>query len=331
MRSAMVQAPIGDDVYGEDPSVRNLESLAAAKVGKEAGLFVASGTMGNLVAILGQANRGDEAIVGQDTHSFRKEAGGMSVLGGVAAHPVTTDAHGRMELERLEAAVNPDDAHLAISRLILLENSYAARSGAPISPGYFVDVKAIAQKHDLSIHLDGARLFNATAALGVDAVEITKHVDTVSFCLSKGLCAPVGSVVCGSAQFIRRAHRIRKQVGGGMRQAGVIAAAGIVALNEMVDRLAEDNANARLLAEGLSDISGIVVNPSEVKTNIVFIALSEEETRSAHEIARILWEKAGVLIGVKDNRSFRAVTHYWVGQGEIETLLDGFRKVCLQS
>ena len=266
MREAMASARVGDDVYGEDPTVNELEALAAARVGKEAGLFVSSGTMGNLAAVLAHAGRGDEAILGEDSHVFCWEAGGMAALGGVMPHPLPTDAIGRLDPGAVEGAMRWDDPHLPRSRLVLVENSYGAKHGYPLPPAYFAEIAAVARQNGLAVHMDGARLFNAAVAQNIDAAELTRHVDSVTFCLSKGLCAPVGSVLCGSADFIYRARRARKSLGGGMRQAGVLAAAGLVALNEMIDRLADDHAHARRLAEGLARLPGVRVNVDMVRT-----------------------------------------------------------------
>ncbi|MCI0644473.1 MAG: aminotransferase class I/II-fold pyridoxal phosphate-dependent enzyme [Chloroflexi bacterium] len=322
MREAMAQARVGDDVFGEDPTINELETLAAAKVGKEAGLFVTSGTMGNLVGTLSQATRGDQAIVGQDTHTFRAEAGGMAALGGVVPCPLPTDGLGQMDPAAIEAAISPDDPHYPRTRLIMLENSYGARNGAPLPPDYFATVAGVARRRGLAVHLDGARLFNATVALGVAPAEITRHVDTVTFCLSKGLCAPAGSLLCGPAEIIYGARRVRKMLGGGMRQAGVLAAAGIVALEEMVDRLAEDHAHAQLLAQGLARIPGVAVDPAAVRTNIVFFSLQEGVRFTAGEVAEACRREADVWLGTAGPRRFRAVTHYWVGRREVATLLE---------
>lgn len=322
MRAAMAAAPVGDDVYGEDPTVNQLEALAAAKVGKEAALFVASGTMGNLVGILSHATRGDEAIVGQDAHTYCWEAGGMATLGGIVPHPLSTDTFGRLNLDEIEAAVRTDDPHLPHSRLILVENSYGARQGYPLPPNYFAGVGDIARRHGLAVHMDGARLFNAAISLNVTPAELTQHVDSVTFCLSKGLCAPVGSLLCGTADFIQRARRVRKSLGGGMRQAGVLAAAGIVALNEMVERLADDHAHAQALAQGLAQLPGIIVEPEMVKTNMVFFRLSDDVPYTAEEVLTHLRQTANVWVGGNGPRSFRAVTHYWIGQREVEIFLE---------
>jgi threonine aldolase len=322
MREAMASAPVGDDVYGEDPTVNQLEALAANMVGKEAGLFVASGTMGNLTAILTHAGRGDEAIVGQDAHTFRYEAGGMAVLGGITPQSLPTDGCGRLDPDQVETAVRPDDPHHPRSRLLLLENSYGRKHGYPLPPDYFATMRAVADRHDLRIHLDGARLFNSAVALSLPAKALTQHVDSVTFCLSKGLCAPVGSVLCGSAEFIQQARRVRKLVGGAMRQAGVLAAAGLVALTQMVERLADDHAHAQQLALGLQEIPGIQVQPDMVKTNMVFFSLSESLSLTAEEVATALRREANIWLGPTGPRSFRAVTHYWIGSGDVDLLLD---------
>jgi threonine aldolase len=327
MRLAMAEASIGDDVYGEDPTVNELEAKAAEMLGKEAGLFVASGTMGNIVGVLAQATRGDQVLLGQDAHIFRSEAGSISALGGVVPRPLPTDTMGRMHIADLEAAISPDDPHYPRSRLVAVENSYGARQGAPLPEAYFAEIRSFADRHGLVVHMDGARLFNAAVALGIEAAEITRYVDSVSFCLSKGLCAPVGSVVCGTEAFIREARRIRKALGGGMRQAGFLAAAGIVSLDEMIDNLSRDHDNARQLAEGLAAIPGIRLSPEDIRTNIVFFEFEDGVPWLAAEVAGRLRDDGKVLLGVTGERGFRAVTHYWVGPGEVETLLHQLRLI----
>jgi threonine aldolase len=327
MRTAMAAAPVGDDVYGEDPTVNELEALAAAKVGKEAGLFVASGTMGNLTAVLTHAGRGDEAILGADSHVFCWEAGGMAALGGVVPRPLPTDRYGRMAADAVEYAVREDDPHVPRSRLILVENSYGARHGYPLPPSYFAEIEVVARRHGLAIHMDGARLFNAAVAQNVDAAEIAQHVDSVTFCLSKGLCAPVGSVLCGPADFIHQARRARKALGGGMRQAGILAAAGIVALNEMVERLCDDHAHARLLAEGLARLPGVHVEIDMVRTNMVFFDLADDVPLSAADVIARLSESANAWVGENGSRGFRAVTHYWIGVDDVQTFLSALEQV----
>jgi threonine aldolase len=327
MRQAMADAPLGDDVYGEDPTVNALEQQTAARLGKEAGLFVASGTMGNLTAILTHATRGDAAIVGRDAHTFASEAGGMAGLGSIMPHPLSTDEQGRMDLGEVEDIIGGDDPHDPRTRLILVENSYGAKNGYPLPPDYFAAVRDIAHRYNLLVHLDGARLFNAATALNVDAAELTQSVDSVSVCLSKGLCAPVGSVLVGSADFIHQARRTRKVLGGGMRQAGVLAAAGLIALNEMTRRLAEDHANAQRLAQGLARLPGIEMDPARIKTNIVFFRLSQDVPITAKEVAQQLRERANVWLGAWDPRDFRAVTHYWVGPQEVDILLSTLQSI----
>ena len=331
MREAMARARVGDDVYGEDPTVNELEALAAARVGKEAGLFVSSGTMGNLAAVLAHAGRGDEAILGEDSHVFCWEAGGMAALGGVMPHPLPTDAIGRMAPGAVEDAIRWDDPHVARSRLVLLENSYGGKHGYPLPPEYLASIAAVARQYGLALHLDGARLFNAAVAQNIDAAELTRHVDSVTFCLSKGLCAPVGSVLCGSADFIHHARRARKILGGGMRQAGILAAAGIVALNEMIERLADDHAHARLLAEGLAQLPGARVNVDMVRTNMVFFELADDVALSSEQVADRLRETANVWLGTNGPRGFRAVTHYWIDANDVRVLLSGLESVLAQS
>lgn len=321
MREAMAIANVGDDVYGEDVTVNQLEALGAEKVGKEAGLFVSSGTMGNLIAILAHTSRGDEAIVGHDSHTYRAEAGGMATLGSVMPKPLPTDQFGQMDLEMVETAVNPDNPHYANTKLILVENSYGMKQGYPIPPTYFANMRHIANKHQLNLHLDGARLFNAAVALNIPASDITKHVDTVTFCLSKGLSAPVGSILCGNQDFIHKARRIRKSLGGGMRQAGILAAAGIISLNQMIERLEDDHRRAKTLAEGLAQIPGIKVAPETVKTNMVFFEIEENTAVSPQELTEILKQKANIWIGSMYGNHFRAVTHYWIQDTDITNLL----------
>lgn len=319
MREAMATAEVGDDVKGEDPTVNRLEALAASQVGKEAGLFVASGTMGNLVSLLTHCGRGDEIIIGDQAHAFLYEAGGASVLGGIHSRQIPNHPDGTLDLDQIEAAIRADDPHFPPSRLICLENTHNRCGGACLTPEYMRRVRALADRHNLRVHLDGARVFNAAVALDVDVGELTQDADSVSFCLSKGLSAPVGSLVCGPADFIRRARRARKVVGGGMRQAGIIAAAGIVALEQMVGRLADDHANARRLAEGLADLPGIILDPGRVQTNIVIFEL-QEDSLDPTEFCRQLAER-GVKMGPIGGRRIRAVTHYGIEADHIEQAL----------
>ena len=319
MREAMATAEVGDDVYGEDPTVNRLEAIAAERVGKEAALFVASGTMGNLISVLTHCGRGDEIIIGDQAHLFLFEAGSVSAVGGVHSRQVPNLPDATLDLAQIEAAIRPPDAHFPPTRLICLENTHNRCGGTCLKPDYMRQVRALADKYNLKIHLDGARVFNAAVALGVDVRELTRDADSLSFCLSKGLSAPVGSLVCGSADFIRKAHRARKLLGGGMRQAGIIAAAGVVALEQMVDRTADDHANARRLAEGLADIPGITLDPSRVQTNIVYFELEEGAPNAAELCQRIA--EQGVKMGPTGARCIRAVTHYGIEAEHIEQAL----------
>lgn len=326
MREAIARAELGDDVYGEDPTVNRLEALAAERVGKEAAMLVPSGTMGNLCALLAHCGRGDEAIVGDESHIYNYEAGGASVLGGIPYHVVHTAPDGSLPLEALAAAMRDRaDEHEATTRLICLENTHNRCGGTVLSPAYMRSVRDLAQAHGTLIHLDGARVFNAAVALGVDVRELTRHVDSVMFCLSKGLAAPVGSLLAGSSEFIARARRARKIVGGGMRQAGVIAAAGIVALEQMVDRLAEDHANARMLAEGLATLPGIVIDLATVQSDIVIFSLAGQRLTPAAFVNTLA--EHGVLVGELGHGRIRAVTHYGVDASDIEAALEVVRRV----
>jgi threonine aldolase len=326
MRRAMAEAELGDDVYGEDPSVNRLERMAAERTGKEAGVLVSSGTVGNLCAVLAHCGRGDEALLGDESHIYHYEAGGGSALGGVVYHIIPTRPDGTMPLDRLAAAVrNSYDSHQAATRLVCLENTHNRCGGVVISPNYMAEVRAFARSRGLSVHLDGARVFNAAVALGQDVRAITQHVDSVTFCLSKGLSAPVGSVLCGDEAFIKRARRVRKMLGGGMRQAGVLAAAGIVALERMVDRLAEDHVNARALAEGLASFPQIEIDLATVQTDIVYFGLSDERLDAAAFTGAL--RERGVLMGAAGERRERAVTHYGINSHDVEEALEAVRAV----
>lgn len=326
MREAMAKAEVGDDVFGDDPTVNRLQERAAEMTGHEAGLFVASGTMGNLAAVLAHCDRGDEVILGKDAHTYRYEAGGISVLGGVHSCQLRNQPDGSIALEDIENAIRRDDPHEPITRLIALENTHNRCGGTYQSVEYTRQVAEFAHDRGLRVHLDGARVFNAATALGVNVDKLTSLADSVTFCLSKGLSAPVGSVLCGSKEFIRKAHRVRKLLGGGMRQAGVLAAAGIVALEKMAPRLGEDHARARALAEGLSKNRGLVLDADTPATNMVFMNLSDDVQMSATEVADEL-KHHGVLAGVAGERRFRLVTHYWIDGEAVERAVTAFAAV----
>ena len=334
MREAMAKAEVGDDVYGEDPTINRLQELAAERMGKEAGLFVASGTMGNLIAVLAHCQRGDEVIVGKKNHTYLHEAGGISALGGVHSCQLPNQRDGSLSLEDVGSAIRWDDPHEPVTRLICLENTHNACGGVFQTPEYTRQISEFAHARGLSVHLDGARIFNAAVALdekmGVGARYIvpllTGPVDSVTFCLSKGLCAPVGSVLCGSKPFIAKAIRLRKMLGGGMRQAGILAAAGIIALEKMVDRLAEDHARARKLADGLRQVPGIVLDPGTPATNMIFLSLSAGVKWTTGEFIDKVKEN-GVLISDTGERRFRLVTHYWIDDEGVEKTVAAFRAV----
>ncbi|MBC7233206.1 MAG: low-specificity L-threonine aldolase [Chloroflexi bacterium] len=325
MREAMYRAELGDDVFGEDPTVNRLQEMAAERMGKEAALFVASGTMGNLVALLTHCGRGDGAIMGNLSHTFLNEAGGSAALGGVYLLAVPNQPDGTIDPAVIERVIPVEDIHHPRVRLICLENTHNYCNGAPLTAQYTAEVAALARRHGMALHLDGARIFNAAIALGVEARELAAPVDSVMFCLSKGLSCPVGSLLCGSAEFIERARRMRKMVGGGMRQAGVLAAAGIVALEQMVDRLEEDHENARILAQGIAEIPGLGLDPKTVRTNIVFFDFLDRRMTVEQFIAAL--QKEGVLILALGPNRLRAVTHYGIERADIERALQVMRRV----
>ncbi len=323
MREAMYRAEVGDDVYGEDPTVNRLEELAAAKVGKEAALYVPSGAMGNTTAILTHCRRGDEIIVGDRSHIYLYEVGGAARLNGSPARSVPTRPDGTLDRVRLASAFQGSDIHEARTGLLCLENTHNMCGGRVIPPQTLRELATPAHERGLPVHMDGARLFNAAVALGLPASELAAQVDSVMFCLSKGLSAPVGSMLAGSREFIAEARRVRKLLGGGMRQAGIIAAAGIVALNEMVDRLAEDHANARHLAEGLANIPGVAVDPASVETNILFFGVVSESgiNAAANTALAEAAAREGVLLSGGDDGRIRAVTHYGITAADIDRAL----------
>jgi threonine aldolase len=325
MREAMLRAELGDDVFSDDPTVNRLEELAANKLGKEAAVFVASGTMGNLTSLLTHCGRGEEVIVGDQAHIFRYEAGGSSALGGIAQFQIPNNPDGTLPLDRVEAAIRGEDQHEARTRLIALENTHNRCGGAVLPLDYLKQVRELADRHHLKVHLDGARVFNAAVALGVDVKAITQHVDSATFCLSKGLSAPVGSVICGAHDFIAQARRYRKMLGGGMRQAGILAAAGIVALEKMIDRLAEDHANARRLAEGLADLPGITIDLDRVQTNIVYFNITPEIGVPDDVVVQRMLERQIKILDGGPARRYRFVTHAWVDRTDVDRVLLAFR------
>jgi len=326
MRQAMFEASVGDDVYGEDPTINRLEEMAAEIMGKEAALFVPSGTMANLVCLLTHCSRGDEAIMGNMAHTFLFEAGNSAAVGGIHPRTVPNQPDGTLALDDIEAAIRPrHNDHYPPTRLICLENTHNRCGGAVLTLAYMARVRELADRYDLAIHLDGARIFNAAIALGEEPSALVRAADTVSFCLSKGLSAPVGSLVCGSQTLVRQARRQRKMLGGGMRQAGVLAAAGIVALETMVDRLAQDHANARRLAEGLSRLPGILLDPASVPTNIVILELAPDALSPAQFVAGLA--ERGIKLSAIGGQRLRAVTHYGIEKEDIDRTIEAAQRI----
>ncbi len=324
MRRAMADAEVGDDVYGEDPTVRRLEEMAAERMGKQAALFVPSGTMANLAAILAHCGRGEEVILGDVSHTFLYEAGGSAAVAGVHPHTLPNRADGTLDLAAIEAAIRPDDPHHPVTRLICLENTHNRCGGSVLTVAYTRQVGELARRHGLRLHLDGARIFNAAVAQGVPARELVEPVDSVSFCLSKALCAPVGSLLCGEEDFIGLARRARKLLGGGMRQAGVLAAAGIVALEEMVDRLAEDHARARRLADALRALPGLSLEWDPPPTNMIYLRFGQEAKVNARETVDAMRERGIRLSPLAEDR-MRIVVHYWIDDTALEHVIEAFK------
>lgn len=315
MRQAMLKAEVGDDVYGEDPTVNSLQELAAEMAGKEAGLFVPTGTQGNLLAILAHCQRGEEYIAGQQAHCYRYEAGGAAVFGGVQPQPIEFEEDGRLDLVKVAAMIKPADDHFAITRLLCLENT---QGGRVLPLDYQGEAAALAREYGLKLHLDGARVFNAAVRQQVPLSGITCYYDSISFCLSKGLGAPAGSILVGSREFIDRAHRWRKMAGGGMRQVGILAAAGIYALKHNLVRLAEDHQNARQLAEGLSKIKGLAVELDKVETNMVFVAMAAERQPQLIDFLK----ERGILVG--GYGQLRLVTHHDIEADDVPVVVEAF-------
>ncbi|HYK84204.1 MAG TPA: low-specificity L-threonine aldolase [Ktedonobacteraceae bacterium] len=334
MREAMYRAEVGDDVYKEDPTINRLQELAAQMTGKEAALFVPSGTMGNAISILAQAGRAEAVIVGNQSHIYRYEVGGPSTLGGSPMYVIPTEPNGMLDLYQVEVGISDgSDEHSAPTALLCIENTHNRCGGAVLSIEQLESLANLARKHNVKIHMDGARIFNAATTLGVPVSTLANKVDSMMFCLSKGLSAPVGSMVVGSKEFIWKAHRMRKLLGGGMRQAGILAAAGIVALEQMVERLAEDHENSKKLAYGLADFPQIEIDADRVVTNIVnFSVLDNQQKRlSDAQTQRFLEQmrEHGVLMGTMGEGTIRAVTHYGIDADDITTALNGIRKALI--
>ena len=325
MLDAIASAHLGDDVFQEDPTINKLESLAAETMGKEAGLLVPSCTMANLTSVLSHCDRGSEVILGDQAHTFMYEAGGISAFGGIHSRQISNQPDGTLKLEDIEGAIRQDNVHFPPTRLICLENTHNRCSGMPLTVEYTKNVAELAGDHGISVHVDGARIFNAATALDVNVRELSEPVDSVSFCLSKGLSAPVGSLVCGSQDFIAQARRNRKALGGGMRQAGIIAASGIVALTTMVDRISDDHRNARTLAEGISKINGLSIALDTVRTNIVYFSLELHDIPGEVLVSRM--SELGIHFFELSPHTYRLVTHSDVDENDMEVTLEAFKTV----
>lgn len=322
MREAMYRAEVGDDVYGDDPTVNRLEEYAAQVVGKEAALFVPSGTFGNQLALFTHCKRGDEVILDESCHIVAHEAGAASVIAGVNLRPLpSTD--GELDPEAIRARIRDENIHHPDTGLICMENAHS--NGKVGSLQYMARVYGLAREHNLPVHLDGARVFNAAVYLQVEAPQITRYCDSVMFCLSKGLCAPVGSMLAGSREFVERARKKRKLMGGGMRQAGVLAAAGLVALEKIRLRVTEDHENAKLLGRELADIPGVKVNHDDIQINMVFIDLSETGIEPQKLTSELI--KRGIKINPPENGILRLVTHYWIKREDITKVAGAFKEI----
>ncbi len=325
MRQAMANARVGDDVYGEDPTVIELQEYAADLLGKEAALYMPTATMCNVASALTHCRRGDELIVSKKAHMFLYEQGGPAQLGGISMYPLDVQFDGTMKLEEIESAVRGDDPHFPRTRLICLENTAHGAGGTPITAEYTAKVGEIARKHGLKLHIDGARLFNAAAALKVNPRDLVAPADSVQLCLSKGLCAPLGALLVGSREFIAQALRTRKVMGGGMRQAGVVAAAGLVALRDMRERLVEDHATAQQLADGLVTIPGVTVDPVHMRTNMVFFSIPESAS-----LDKFVSAMQAHNIILRGGPHFRAVTHYWITPERVTHVIETMRAALAQ-
>tara|TARA_B100000212_G_scaffold256518_1_gene196814 strand:- start:748 stop:1785 length:1038 start_codon:yes stop_codon:yes gene_type:complete len=326
MRNAISKSLLGDDVFGEDPTVNEIEKKAAQIMGKESALLVPSGTMGNLISILSHCDRGTEIILGHKSHTFVYEGGGISSVGGIHSRQLLNDDIGIIDLEDIKYAVRDDNVHYPKTSAISLENTHNMCFGSPIGPNYIKSVSDIAKENNLKLHVDGARIFNAAVSLNIDVKDLVKNVDSVTFCLSKGLAAPIGSVVCGSKKFIDKARRHRKVLGGGMRQAGIIAAAGLISLSDYTIQIKKDHNNAKVLAEGLNDIKSLSVQLDYIKTNIIFFKL-ESDKITAQSLVNSMNSKGIKFFETSPNR-FRLVTHYGITKKDIYKTLIEFDK-CL--
>ena len=317
MRKVMADAEVGDDVYGDDPTVNALQEYGAALLGKEAALYVTSGTQSNLLGLLTHLGRGDEYIVGQDAHTYKFEGGGAAVFGSIQPQPIEFEPNGTLDLNKVKAKIKPVNIHFARTQLLCLENTM---DGKVLPLDYQAQAAAFVKEHGLKLHLDGARIFNAAVKLKIDVKEISKHYQTVSVCLSKGLGAPIGSILCGPKEFINTALRWRKVLGGGFRQAGIIAAGGLYALKNNIKRLEEDHENAAFLTQGLKEIPEVDVMPYSGETNMVFFRLKKKEPM----LLEAFFKKRGILMR-SDKNPIRLVTHLDLNRADMQAFVDGLK------
>ena len=325
MLDAIDRADLGDDVFQEDPTINQLEELAAKRFNKQAALFVPSGTMANLVAVLSHCQRGDEVILGDQAHTFLYEAGGISSFGGVHSRQLVNQADGTIAIDDIKHAIRKEDVHFPTTRLICLENTHNRCFGMPLSSDYVNSVAEVAKNDSILVHVDGARIFNAAVSLDTSVAELTHEIDSVSFCLSKGLSAPAGSLLCGPEDFIYRARRNRKALGGGMRQAGILAAAGIIALENMTERIAEDHQNARALAEGISDIKGISIDLDKIQTNIIYFSLDHPKIESSLFLDKMC--EKNIHFFELGPSWYRLVTHNGISKDDVSNVVEEFRQL----
>lgn len=324
MRQAMYRAEVGDDVYRDDPTVNRLEELAAREMGKEAALFVASGTMANQVAVMAHTKRGDEIILGEKSHIYVNEVGGIAYLAGVQA-ALVTEVEGVMDARVVEQKIRPENIHYPNTSLICVENTHNMAGGRVVPLAAMKEIHDVGKRHGIPVHLDGARIYNAAAYLGVEAREIAKYCDSVNVCLSKGLCAPVGSVLAGSREFIERARKFRKMLGGGMRQAGILAAAGIVAIEKMSKRLKEDHENALLLAKGLNSLEGVSVDVGRVQTNLIMVDFAGTGLNGMQVAERL--KQNGILINGSSSPVVRFAVHYYITPDDVKRTVEVVSKI----
>ena len=325
IKQAIFDAELGDDVFQEDKNVNLLEKQAANLSGKESALLVPSGTMGNLISFLVHCPRGTEAILGNKSHTFIYEAGGISAFGGIHSHQLQNSDEGLMDLAEIKQAIRLDNVHFPQTSLISLENTHNMCFGSPISKDYIDEVSNIAKENKLKLHVDGARIFNATTALNISLKDMIDNVDSITFCLSKGLACPIGSIICGSKEFIHSARRMRKVLGGGMRQAGIIAAAGLLAINQLESQIQDDHLNAQLLSDGINNINGLNVDCDKVKTNIIYFELKSKTISSTELLTKM--KNSGILFFEVSPNKYRLVTHYGITKSDIKYTLSSFQKV----